>query len=187
MKFILGSLSKRRIEYLRNFGFDFEVRKVDFNEIIFENDPIKTAVYNAYMKAYLISLKENDLPILGVDTVVFLNNEIFGKPKDLEDNFQMLKKLVGKVHKVVSGVACVKGNNFVTDYEVTLVKFRDVEEVLLRKYVETKEGLDKAGGYAIQGLGAVLIDKVVGPLDNVIGVPILTIEKTLKLISEVEK
>ncbi len=187
MKFILASNSERRIRYLKDFGYTFEVKKVNYNELFFENDPIKTAIYNAYMKAYLISKDGEKLPVLGVDTLVALDGLIFGKPKDIEDNVRMLKKFLGKEHLVISGVACVKVNVSIVDYEITKVKFTDtVADEIIFRYVKTNEGLDKAGGYAIQGLGSIFVSEVIGPISNVIGMPILKIEKILNKISEVK-
>ncbi|BAL81077.1 Maf family protein [Caldisericum exile] len=185
MRFILASSSERRIEYLKNFGFDFEVKKIEVTEKIFNNDPVKTVVYNAYMKAYKVR-KHYNLPVVGMDTIVELNGRIFGKPKDEKENVKMIKKLLGNSHRVITGIVALKDEFSIIDYEISIVHFRkEVDMELIKKYVASKEGLDKAGGYAIQGLGSIFIDEVSGPLDNVIGVPILKVHEILKMMEEV--
>lgn len=186
MKFILASKSERRITYLKAFGFDFEIAKVDLEEKIFENSPLKTVVYNAYAKANKVKrLSSINEVILGMDTVVSMDMKIFGKPKNKKENIEMLKKFTNREHLVITGVVGLKNDVSFVDYDVTRVRFKNVEEGVLKRYVETGEGLDKAGGYAIQGLGAMLIDKVDGSVDNVIGIPLLKVMKILRTIGEV--
>lgn len=185
MKFILASTSKRRIEYLKNFGFDFDIKTAEIAEKVFEGDPVKTVIYNAYMKAYEIS-KNNNLIVIGMDTIVELNGKIFGKPKDKLENFKMIKELLGKNHRVITGIVALKGEFSIIDYVISVVHFRkEVDMEVIEKYVESSEGLDKAGGYAIQGLGSIFIDKVLGPVDNVIGIPVLKVYEILNMMEEV--
>lgn len=185
MKFVLASTSKRRIEYLNQFGFDFTVKKSEVEELVFENDPVKTAVFNAYLKAY--SVKENNgLIVIGMDTIVEVNGKILGKPRNKKENIDMIKFLLGKYHKVITGVVALKNDFSIIDYVVSKVHFRkEVDMEIIQKYVESKEGLDKAGGYAIQGVGSIFIDEVFGPVDNIIGVPILKVFEILKAMEEV--
>lgn len=186
MKFILASKSERRITYLKTFGFDFEIAKVDLEEKIFENFPLKTVIYNAYMKAKEVKqLLSTDYVVLGMDTVVLTNRKIFGKPKNEVENVKMLKNLSGQEHSVITGIVGLKNDFSFVDYDVTKVRFKNVDEELITRYVDTGEGLDKAGGYAIQGLGAMLIDMVDGSVDNVIGIPLLKVIKILRTIGEV--
>jgi septum formation protein len=97
----------------------------------------------------------------------------------------MLKKFTNREHLVITGVVGLKNDVSFVDYDITRVRFKNVEEAVIKRYVETDEGLDKAGGYAIQGLGAMLIDKVDGSVDNVIGIPLLKVIKILRTIGEV--
>jgi septum formation protein len=185
MKFILASASPRRIEYLKKFGFDFEVKKAKVEEIVFENDPVKTVIHNAYLKAYSLGIAES-IPVIGMDTVVAIDGKILGKPKTKEDNYKMITALLGKVHKVITGVVALKGELSIIDYVISLVRFRkDFDIGIVKAYIETGEGLDKAGGYAIQGLGSIFIEEVKGPVDNIIGIPILKVNEILKIIEEV--
>ena len=186
MKFILASKSERRITYLKAFGFDFEIVKVDLEEKIFENAPLKTVIYNAYTKADEVKrLSSINEVILGMDTVVSMDMKIFGKPKDKKENIEMLKKFTKREHLVITGVVGLRNDVSFVDYDITRVRFKNVEEAVIKRYVETGEGLDKAGGYAIQGLGAMLIDKVDGSVDNVVGIPLLKVIKILRTIGEV--
>ena len=178
MKLILASKSPRRIEFLRKWGFDFEVKKSDFKEKILK-DPGETTVYNAYGKAKEIAIKFKNKTIIGADTVVALNEEIIGKPQDKEDLKKMLRKISGKTHLVITGAALIKGNRFVTNICKTEVTFRRISNSEIEDYIRTGEGDDKAGGYAIQGLASDFIIKVSGLLDNVIGMPLMVLRKML--------
>ncbi len=178
MKLILASKSPRRIEFLRKWGFDFEVKKSDFNEKILK-DPEETAVYNAYGKAKEIAIKFKNKTIIGADTVVALNEEIIGKPQNKEDLKKMLRKISGKTHLVITGAALIKDYRFVTNICKTEVTFRRISNSEIEDYIRTGEGDDKAGGYAVQGLASDFIIKVSGLLDNVIGMPLMVLRKML--------
>jgi len=186
MKFILVSASRRRIEYLKDFGFIFEVKKVRLNEVIVEGNAVSTAIKNAYLKAYSAHKSAPLLPVVGMDTVVEVDGKILGKPKNRKENLEMLHMLKGKAHRVITGIACLKKDFIMIDYETSIVEFRsDIEEDFFLRYVQTGEGLDKAGGYAVQGLASAFINKITGPVDNVIGIPVLKIYKIINAICEV--
>ena len=119
------------------------------------------------------SLKEGI--VIGADTIVVNENYILGKPKDEAEAQLMLKSLSGKKHQVLTGFAIVDGtntDNYFTQVEITNVKFRSLRDKEIKAYVRSKEPLDKAGAYGIQGLGALLIEEIEGCYFNVVGLPL---------------
>ena len=181
MKLVLASGSPRRIEFLKKWGFDFQVKKADFKEKTFKC-PEETAIYNAFGKASLVAMRYKNSIVIGADTVVVIDNKIMGKPKDKTDLKVMLSKLSNRTHTVITGLALVRNTEFITNISKTEVTFRKVDNYEIERYINTGEGNDKAGGYAIQGLASDFIIKVDGLLDNVIGMPIATFRKMLKEI-----
>jgi len=121
--------------------------------------------------------------VLGADTVVYLGNEVLGKPKDKREAEDMLRRLSGKAHTVYTGVALYdpRIEDLRTGFDRTCVKMRDLEEEDIRWYVETGEPMDKAGAYALQGAGAFLIERIEGDYTGVIGLPL---PKVLDLLKE---
>ncbi len=180
-KFILASGSPRRIEILKKWGFKFEIKKPSFQEKSFSS-PIKTVIYNAYGKAFTVARQYPQETVIGADTIVVINGKILGKPKDKSELFKMLVLLSAKTHYVLTGMAIIKKDKFVTDVCKTKVSFKKLNKKEIKDYILTGEGRDKAGGYAIQGLGASFVNKIEGPLDNVIGLPINILRKILKII-----
>ncbi len=179
--FILASGSPRRIELLKKWGFEFKAEKADFAEKHFPS-PLQTVQYNAFGKARTVARNHPDEIVIGADTIVLIDNKILGKPASEKELFEMLKLLSGKTHKVLTGLAAIFNEKFVTEVCETKVSFRKLSEEEIERYVKTGEGMDKAGGYAIQGLGASFANKIEGPLDNVIGLPINKVRKILKTI-----
>lgn len=118
--------------------------------------------------------REQDAVIVGSDTVVVLDGDILGKPVDEADAERMLSRLQGRVHRVFTGVACIDANNgqSMVQYRQTDVTMKELSEATIRAYVQTGEPSDKAGSYAIQGIGASLIDRVEGCYFNVVGLPL---------------
>lgn len=184
MKVILASSSARRIEYLSGWGFDFKVEKASIREVKFNGDPIKTVILNAYSKAYFVAQKYRDDIVVGMDTEVVLGKRILGKPSSFEKNVKMLKMLSGKTHRVITGICAIKSTMFVLDYIETKVSFRKLSIEELERYCKTREGLDKTGGYAIQGLASDFVIGVEGLMDNVIGIPVVRLRKVLNKILE---
>lgn len=187
MRFILASSSPRRIEYLSKWGFSFEIYKADIEEKIIEGKPIETVIKNASAKAISVAKLKEKSTIVGIDTVVVVNKRILGKPKNEIENFNMLKLLSGKEHVVVTGICVLKQNSFVLDYVETYVKFRRLEKDEIMHYIKTCEGIDKAGGYAIQNLASDFVIEIRGILDNVIGVPAFNIKKLLSIIKDISE
>jgi len=169
MKIILASKSPRRIELLKLLKIDFEVIPSNIDENISEKDPKLLAEKLSYLKA--MSIKKDGV-VLAADTVVTLDKEIFGKPRDYKDAFRMLKSLSGKWHTVITGVTIKFIDEVITFSEKTNVKFKNLSKELIEFYINTAKPFDKAGGYGIQELGSVLVEKIEGDYFNVVGLPI---------------
>jgi septum formation protein len=168
---ILASRSPQRRAILEQLRIAFEVLAVDVEEIE-AGEPVHVARANALRKAGAAAALRPGRTILGVDTVVALDGEIFGKPADETDAFQTLKRLSGRTHTVVSGLALLRFDNPQVVHEVTEVTFRRLGDDLLQRYVQTGEWSGRAGGYAIQGQGAALVRAISGNYLNVVGLPV---------------
>jgi septum formation protein len=168
---ILASRSPQRRAILEQLGIAFEVLAVDVEEIA-AGDPVEVARANALAKARAgAALRPGDR-ILGVDTVVALDGEIYGKPRCAAAARETLKRLAGRTHDVVSGIALVDSANPQVAHEVTNVTFRPLADDVIARYVQTGEWAGRAGGYAIQGQGALLVRRIMGDYLNVVGLPV---------------
>lgn len=181
-RLILASVSPRRIEIMSRFNLDFDVVPSGISES-FENSesPMASAMAIALEKALDIAEREADSLVIGADTVVYCDG-MLGKPSDREEAFKMLQLLSGREHIVVTGVAMVwgeKGQKLV-DYDVTKVKFKELSKEKIDKYLDSGEYLDKAGSYAVQGIGEILVDWISGSHSNVVGLPVALLEKMLR-------
>ncbi|MFD3157640.1 Maf-like protein [Haloimpatiens sp. FM7330] len=177
MKLTLGSASPRRKELLKKITENFDVIVSDFDEesIDFNGDFTKYVKKIAEGKALNVSKKIQDESIvIGCDTIVAFDGKVLGKPKDEEDAYSMLSAMSGKWHAVYSGIAIVNNltGKILTDYVCTNVKFSDITDREIKKYIKTGEPMDKAGSYGIQGLGGIFIEKIDGCYYNVVGLPI---------------
>lgn len=177
MKVVLASASPRRRELLARIVEDFEIMVSDFDEnsVNFKGDISKYVENIALGKANDVANRVKDESIIiAADTIVTLNSEILGKPKDENDAFNMLKKLSGKVHKVYSGIVLIntKTGKTIKDSLATEVHFSDLSDREIYDYIESKEPLDKAGAYGIQGKGGVFIKEIKGCYYNVVGLPL---------------
>jgi septum formation protein len=168
---VLASRSPQRRAILEQLGIAFEVLAVDVAEIA-EGHPIEVARANALSKAQAAAVLRPDATVLGVDTIVALDGEIFGKPPSAAAARDTLKRLSGRTHEVVSGLALLRPDNPQVVHEVTEVTFRALDDDLVRRYVQTGEWLERAGGYAIQGQGAGLVRAISGDYLNVVGLPV---------------
>jgi septum formation protein len=160
---VLASRSPQRRAILEQLGIEFEVVVPDVEEVE-EGDPREMVVENALRKARAV---EGDL-VLGVDTTVVLDGKAFGKPGDEEEAERVLTLLSGRTHEVWSGIAL----NEETAAACTKVTFHPLHQPLLRWYLDSKEWEDRAGGYAIQGRGAALVERIEGDFWNVVGLPV---------------
>ena len=171
-KLILASASPRRVDLLKEAGIDFEQVVADIDEKQLQGESAGELVQRlALGKATVVAKNNPKTWVLGADTTVVINNKILEKPKDVEHSKEMIKFLSGNIHSVLGGVSLVnldKGISKVFLYE-TSVTFRKLSESEISAYANTKEGLDKAGSYAAQGIGASLIAGINGSYSNVVG------------------
>lgn len=176
---ILASKSPRRKELLSMCCEDFEIIPTDVDETLPENiSPDKAVEYLSKIKAE--PLRNKNAVVIGSDTVVALGNLILGKPKDDSDAYNMLKMLSGKTHSVYTGVTLMNGEREVTFHEKTDVTFYELTDEEIREYVASGECRDKAGAYGIQGLGGLLIERINGDYNNVVGLPVSRLNRELK-------
>lgn len=174
MGIILASASPRRQELLRQVGCDFTVVVSD---IIEDNNqdlpPHELAIFHAKEKAVDVSTKHGiDDVVIGADTIVVLEGQVYGKPIDINDARRILTNLSGKEHQVITGIAVVTAGKVWTDFVVTTVRIADLTATQLDKYLGTGEPMDKAGAYAIQGIGALFVEDIKGCYTNVVGLPL---------------
>ena len=191
---ILGSASPRRRELLAQIGAEFEVRVSNKEEVYHSNVPEEIVKELALMKAENVAeelVEENpagavkSTVVIGADTIVVLDGKILGKPADEADAVRMLSSLQGRRHDVYTGVAVLdydeNGEKRVYNYPVgTAVYVNEMTEEEIRAYVETKDPLDKAGAYGIQGRFAAHIDRIEGDYYNVVGLPVSRVYRTLR-------
>ena len=184
MAIILASQSPRRKEILTDLGIDFKIIVSDADESSNENNPEKLVEILAERKANAISDQavENDT-IIAADTVVVLGDKILGKPKDKHDAENMLTILSNNVHKVITGVCVKKGDNIIVSHDITYVYFKKLSKDTIDNYLSSNEYIDKAGSYAIQGIGGSFVEKIEGSYTNVVGLPE---ELTIKLLDEIK-
>ena len=172
---ILASRSPRRIELLKKLVSSFKIIIPEVEEIKVGNAEL-ICLENAKLKAFAVAKNFPDEVVIGADTVVALNGEILGKPIDKAQNELFLKKLSGSVHEVLTGYAVIFGKKEFFGIEKTQVIFNDLSETEILDYVSSEDGLDKAGGYAIQN--GKFVKKIVG--SYVVGFPTERIENILK-------
>jgi septum formation protein len=171
-RLILASASPQRRAILEQIGVAFEVRAPAVGELS-DGPAAEVALENAYRKAAAIAPAQ--LPVLGVDTVVSLGAQIFGKPRDAGHAAEMLLALAGRRHVVVSGVCLIDSERVRTAAAQTTVEFRPLDPAAVAAYVRTGEWEGRAGAYAIQGRGATLVARIEGDYLNVVGLPVSTL------------
>ena len=170
----LASSSPRRQQILKDLGLNFTVSPpVDFNEKLGGAEPEVLVCDNALGKAMEVAGNHKDSVIIGCDTIVMFDNEIFGKPLTPDNAYMMLKKLSGNCHSVFSGLAVIDTQIYkeLVGYEKAEVKFKELSEKEINDYVESGEPLDKAGAYGIQECGGAFVGKVKGNVSTVVGLP----------------
>ena len=175
MRFILASASPRRKELLEQIGVKFDILPATGEEVITKELPGEVVMELAKQKAEEVAKTAGaDALVLGADTVVAYEGKILGKPKDEADALRMLTMLSGKEHEVYTGVALIdnRDQSMENFFERTKVTMYPVSEEEIRDYIAGGEPMDKAGAYAIQGLGAKFIQKIEGDYNNVVGLPI---------------
>ncbi len=181
MKLVLASASPRRQELLRLITEDFTVCPADVDETIpADISPQAAARYLAEIKAKAIAAQFPDAVIIGSDTTVLLEDTILGKPETPERTAEMLRRLSGTTHEVITGVALAQGKRCESFCTVTKVKFYKLTETKIQQYIATGEPLDKAGGYGIQGYGALFVESLNGDYYSVVGLPIAPLARALE-------
>ncbi|WFO75425.1 septum formation protein Maf [Desulfurococcaceae archaeon MEX13E-LK6-19] len=175
-KLVLATKSKRRIELLRAIGADFIVVEPRGVVEVYDGDPREVVLENARRKAYsVVDLVPRDSVIVAADTIIAIDDgRVIGKPPSVNEQVAILKRLRGRWHRVLTGVFIIDMSEKTVDYfvEETRVKMRYFTDKELELYAASLEGLGKAGGYAIQGLGSLLIEKIDGDYYNVVGLPL---------------
>lgn len=177
---ILASQSPRRKELLKKIVPDFKIIPSSVEEIFQpELSPRENAVAIARMKALDVSRSHPGHFVIGADTIVVLDDEIIGKPTDAADARNILRRLSGRRHQVITGVVVVNSNRM-EDAAVSEVDIRPLNDTEIARYVATGEPLDKAGAYAIQGEGASIVASYSGSYSNIVGLPLDTIKALLE-------
>ena len=185
-RLILASASPRRRQLLAEHGYDFTVVPADVEEIApVYFTPREVVLWNARLKAHAIARQHPGELVLGVDTLVAFRGRIFGKPRDLDEAFAMLRELNGRTHEVFSGVCLLRAADRKehTFTEVTRVHFRKLPPAQIRAYLARIHPLDKAGAYAAQDDRGELIAKVEGSFTNVIGLPMEALSEALRVFA----
>lgn len=183
MDIILASKSPRRREILENTKVRFSIEESQIDEVIKLNElPKETVMRLAYEKALDVANRNRNSLVIGADTIVVINDTILGKPKDDIEAFSMLKLLSGKTHYVITGFALINLSldKKIIDCQVSQVTFKELSEQCIKDYLQTKESLDKAGAYGIQGYGGLLVENIQGDYFNIVGLPISKISDCLK-------
>ena len=181
MGIILASASPRRRELLSLLGLDFCVKSCEIDESIDSSLPVAEEIKRlSSEKAKAVADASGDDIIIAADTAVTLSGTVFGKPKDSDEAYLMLKTLSGKTHEVITGVTVKKGDRTDTRAAVTKVTFRELGDTEIKAYIATGDPFDKAGGYALQGISCIFATGISGDHFNVYGLPISLLADMLR-------
>ncbi len=179
-RIVLASNSPRRREILKMVLPEFQILPSDVDEVALPHeDPKNMAQRLALEKCKRVYETENQAVIVGADTVVSLEDHMFGKPKSREEAGEMLRALCGNTHQVHTGVAVYMSKEYMLFCETTNVSFVEKNKQLIEWYIDTGEPMDKAGAYGIQGKGALLVKSIQGDYLNVVGFPLSTFIRKL--------
>jgi septum formation protein len=179
-RLVLASASPRRAQLLRMLGLEIETVPADVDETWNAGeDPGAHAERLAREKALAIAARHPDAVIIGSDTVVAVDGDVLGKPRDAADAVHMLQRLQGREHEVATGIAVWRGELH-SAVERVRVRFRSYDDTTAHEYAATGEGMDKAGAYGIQGFGATLVERIDGDYFAVMGLPIVRTMQLLK-------
>ena len=178
---VLASGSPRRYNLLSNLGTQFEVFIADIDESIRENETPQVLVERlSNAKAMCAIKKYPESLIIAADTVVVFQGNILGKPKDVQENYSFIERLSGQTHEVYTGYALsFKGKKTLSNLK-SKVTFRNLSYEEVTQYVSTGEGMDKAGGYAAQGVGASIVKEISGCYFNIVGLSLSHMVETAK-------
>ena len=184
---ILASQSPRRSELLHRAGFTFTILSVQISEIPDENLNLIDQIRHLAHDKAVACLNSGKIPkgqgnlLLSADTVVVLGDQILGKPKDRNENRDFLRQLSGQTHRVITGVCLldVDSGEVALDHDLALIEFKQLSAEEIEIYIDSNDGLDKAGGYGIQGEAAAFVAELNGSFDTVMGLPIQLVERLL--------
>ena len=186
IKIVLGSSSPRRQQLLKLIVKDFSIRVSNNNEKSTSNNPQEMVKEISLNKSHDIPLFHEEL-LITADTIVALGNTIFGKPKDYDEAFKILKTLSGCTHQVYTGVTLRTKEKATSFSEVSQVTFYELEDKLIDYYITNYSPYDKAGAYAIQDFAAVFVKKIEGDYYNIMGLPVAKLFREInKFISTVQ-
>lgn len=181
----LASQSPRRAELLQQIGVPFQKLVCEIDEAPFLQEiPFDYVLRMARGKVdagwqKVLASDSEEMPLLAADTTVVCNDQILGKPQNLEDARRMLKMLSGSTHQVMTAIAITDGEQFYSELSVTDVVFNKLTDQLIKDYIATGEPVDKAGAYGIQGYGAVLVASISGSYSAVVGLPLMETSRLL--------
>jgi septum formation protein len=177
---VLASRSPRRAELLKAAGYTFSVRATDIDETPFPGEaPGDYVLRTAEEKARAVVALEDEI-VLAADTSVVLGTEIMGKPRDAADAARMLRALSGQKHEVLTGVCLKRGDRVARDIAATAVWFAELSQDEIEWYVASREPMDKAGAYGIQGLASRFVDRIDGSYTSVVGLPVALVYRHLR-------
>jgi septum formation protein len=177
---ILASQSPRRAELLSRLGLQFEIRPAEIDESYVDHEmPADHAERLAREKALTVAEEEPEALVIGSDTIVIVDSDVLGKPRDQADAVRMLMRLSGREHEVYTAVAVAHHGRCQSALERVRVRFRRLDRSDCERYVATGEPMDKAGAYGIQGFGSALVEEIHGDYFAVMGLPVV---RTLDLI-----
>lgn len=177
---VLASQSPRRAEILRQAGIPFVVRSTPVDETPRANELPEDYVRRLAEEKALAVAARPDETVLGADTTVVIGNDLLGKPEDAADAVRMLEALSGRCHQVLTGICLRRPSGLVRDFAATRVWFTLMTSREIEDYVASGEPMDKAGAYAIQGLGSKFIERIEGCYFNVVGLPVSLVYKHLR-------
>jgi septum formation protein len=185
----LASASPRRKRLLEQAGIPYEAVPSEIAEHADGDDPVEVACGLALQKAGAVRQASAGKWIVGADTVVVLEGAVLGKPADRAEAREMLEKLSGREHRVTTGFSILdpRGEEALTEAVVTGVLFKELDPKEIDGYLDTGEPFGKAGGYAIQGVGAFMVERIDGSYTNVVGLPLCALIRALAFVGALER
>lgn len=181
-RILLASTSPRRKEIMSRLGIDFEIVDSGYEEdMSLKMLPVTLAKYLSMGKAKAVNTNGDDCIVVAADTFVTLENKVMGKPHSKEEAIKMLRSLSDKTVKIITGLAVIDtcSKKFFSEIGIGTVKIKKLSKSEIINYVESGEPMDKAGAFAVQGLGGVLIEKVSGDFNSIMGLPLFKVAKIL--------
>lgn len=180
---VLASASPRRRELLTLVGIAHEVRPADVDESVGDGERPDAYVERlALEKARAIAAGVADAVVVAADTTVVIDGDILGKPGSVDEAKAMLRRLAGRTHEVFTGMAVVHGDRVASGVERVVVRFRSLDDGEIAAYVATKEPMDKAGAYGIQGYGATIVERIEGDYFSVMGLGLVRLVRLLEAV-----